>query len=188
MIEIGPRTLRWQPDAPMWLDVEQFERALAGGQFEEAVQLYAGELLEGRYDEWLTDERERLAGLYADALERLARRHELDRRWPEAIRSAERLVAHDPLREESHRLLIQLCRASGDRARAVRAYHACAATLERELGITPSPGTRAVYESLLAARSAPTGTKVPSTSPFTGRAAEQAKLAAVWGTAASGHA
>ena len=106
-IEIGPRTLRWQPDAPLWLDVEQFERALAGGQFEEAVQLYAGELLEGRYDEWLTD--------------------------------------------------------------------------ERELGIAPSPGTRAVYESLIAARSAPTGTKVPSTSPFTGRAAEQAKLAAVWG-------
>ncbi|HEY1320763.1 MAG TPA: AAA family ATPase, partial [Streptosporangiaceae bacterium] len=188
LIEIGPRTLRWQPDAPLWLDVEQFERALAGGQFEEAVQLYAGELLEGRYDEWLTDERERLAGLYADALERLARRHGLDRRWPEAIRCAGRLVAHDPLREESHRLLIELCQASGDRARAVRAYHACVATLERELGIAPSPGTRAVYESLIAARSAPTGTKVPSTSPFTGRAAEQAKLAAVWDAAASGHA
>jgi DNA-binding SARP family transcriptional activator len=95
----------------------------------------------------------------------IARRYELDRRRPEAIRSAGRLVAHDPLREESHRLLIQLCQASGDRARAVRAYHACAATLERELGIAPSPGTRAVYESLIAARSAPTGTKVPSTSP-----------------------
>jgi DNA-binding SARP family transcriptional activator len=69
-------------------------------------------------------------------------------RWPEAICCAERLIANDPLREESHRLLIQLCQASGDRARAVRAYHACAATLERELGIAPSPGTRAVYESL----------------------------------------
>ena len=184
------------PDAPLWLDVDQFERAVAGGRLEEAVQLYAGELLEGRYDEWLADKRERLAGLHADALERLARLQEHDRRWPEAIRCAERLVALDPLREESHRLLIELCQASGDRARAVRAYHACAATLERELGIAPSPGTRAAYESLAlppirhprARVSAPTGTRVPSTSPFVARVDEQAQLAAVWGAAASGHA
>jgi DNA-binding SARP family transcriptional activator/tetratricopeptide (TPR) repeat protein len=188
LIDIGPRTLRWRPEAPLWLDVEQFERAVAGGQLKEAVQLYAGELLEGRYDEWLAAERERLAGLHADALERLARQQEHDQRWPEAIRCAERLVAHDPLREESHRLLIRLCQASGDRARAVRAYHACAATLERELGIAPSPATRAVYESLLAAPPASAATKVPGRSPFVGRAAEQAHLAAVWSAAASGHA
>jgi DNA-binding SARP family transcriptional activator len=188
LIEVGPRTLRWRPDASLWLDVEQFERAVARGRLEEAVQLYAGELLEGRYDEWLADERDRLAGLHADALERLARLQEHDQRWPDAIRSAERLVALDPLREESRRLLIQLCQASGDRARAVRAYHACAATLERELGIAPSPGTRAVYESLIAARSVTAGTKPPSTSPFTGRADELQRLAAVWTRAASGHA
>jgi hypothetical protein len=40
------------------LDVEEFERALCRGP-EEAVDIYAGELLEGRYDEWLLDERER---------------------------------------------------------------------------------------------------------------------------------
>jgi hypothetical protein len=27
LIEVGSRTLRWRPDAPLWLDVEQFERA-----------------------------------------------------------------------------------------------------------------------------------------------------------------
>ena len=179
LIEIEPRTLRWHPDAPLWLDVEQFERAVAAGRLEEAAQLYVGDLLEGRYDEWLTEERERLARLHAGVLERLARQQEREQRWPEAIRSAERMVAHDPLREESHQLLIQLWQASGDRARAVRAYHTCAATLERELGIAPSPATRAIYESLIAARSAPTATRVPSTSPFIGRAAEQARLAAV---------
>jgi len=204
LIEIGPRTLRWRADAPLWLDVEHFERALAEGRLEEAVETYAGELLEGRYDEWLVDERERLAGLHLEALERLARQHEQGRRWPEAIRCAERLVADDPLREESHRLLIQLCHASGDRARAVRAYHVCATTLERELGIEPSAETRAIYESLVVA--APAGadtreaapasrapasaarTTAPSTSPFVGRADEQARLAAVWRSAASGPA
>src|SRR5262249_19897603 len=82
LIEIGPRTLRWRADAPLWLDVEHFERALAEGRLEEAVETYAGELLEGRYDEWLVDERERLAGLHLEALERLARQHEQGRRWP----------------------------------------------------------------------------------------------------------
>ena len=39
LIEVGPRMLRWRPDTPLWLDVEQFERAVAGGQLEEAVSL-----------------------------------------------------------------------------------------------------------------------------------------------------
>src|SRR3954449_4377051 len=59
-IEVGPRTLRWRPDAPLWLDVEHFQRALAGGRLEEAVETYTGALLEGSYDEWLADERDRL--------------------------------------------------------------------------------------------------------------------------------
>ncbi len=50
----------------MWLDVEQFEQALMAGRLEEAVGLYAGDLLEGRYDEWLTGERERLTGLHLE--------------------------------------------------------------------------------------------------------------------------
>lgn len=132
LIDIGPRSLQWRPGAPLWLDVEHFERALAEGKLQEAVETYTGDLLEGHYDEWLAGERERLTALHLDALEELARRYQRDRRWPEAIRCAERLVAHDPLREESHRLLMRLCRASGDRARAVRAYHACATVLERE--------------------------------------------------------
>jgi DNA-binding SARP family transcriptional activator/tetratricopeptide (TPR) repeat protein len=192
LIEIGPRTLRWRPDAPLWLDVERFERAVADGRPAEAVGLYAGDLLEGRYDDWLAAERERLAGLHADALQRLARQHEQDHRWPEAIRCAERLIARDPLREDYHRLLIGLCRASGDRARAVRAYHVCATTLEDELGIEPAPETRVLYESLVAGgqgdRASPNrASKVPGTPPLVGRNDERARLAAVWQAAASGH-
>ena len=191
LIEIGPRTLRWRPDAPLWLDVERFERAVADGRSADAVGLYAGDLLEGRYDDWLAAERERLAGLLADALQRLARQHEQDHRWPEAIRCAERLIARDPLREDYHRLLIGLCRASGDRARAVRAYHVCATTLEDELGIEPAPETRVLYESLVAGgqgdRASPNrASKVPGTPPLVGRDDERARLAAAWQAAASG--
>jgi DNA-binding SARP family transcriptional activator len=186
LIEVGPRTLQWRTDAPLWLDVAQFEQALAEGRLEDAVETYAGELLEGRYDDWLQDERERLAGLHLEALERLAHQHESSLRWADAIRCAERLIAHDPLREESHRLLIRLCQAAGDRSRAVRAYHVCAATLERELGIEPSQVTRALYESLGAvATAAPTAR---ARAPLVGRVDEQARLTAAWRAAAAGHA
>jgi hypothetical protein len=88
-----------------------------------------------------------------------------------------RIVAHDPLREESHRLLMQFCHAADDRPRALRAYHVCATTLERELGIEPSPATRAVYEALVASPAADRA----GTSPFVGRAAEHARRAGAAG-------
>jgi DNA-binding SARP family transcriptional activator len=186
LIEIGPRTLRWRADVPLSLDVVQFERALAAGRLEEAVETYAGELLEGRYDEWVQDERERLAGLYLDALEQLAHRHERAGRWADATRYAERLVAEDPLREESHRLLMRLCQAAGDRARGVRAYHVCAATLERELGIEPSGETRALYESLGAVAAGAPAARAEAS--LVGRAGELARLSAAWRAAAAGRA
>src|SRR5919109_1362590 len=140
-IDVGPRTLRWRPEAP-WLDLAAFEQAVAEGRLEDAVATYSGELLEGNYDEWLLEERERLSQLYLGALERLAQELEAQGRFDQAVRYAERLVSADPLREETHRLLIRLHDAVGDRARALRAYHACATTLVRELGVEPSAATR----------------------------------------------
>jgi DNA-binding SARP family transcriptional activator len=55
-LEVTPRTLRWRPDAPCWLDVAAFDAALARSEREpggpeaalaEAVELYAGDLLQG---------------------------------------------------------------------------------------------------------------------------------------------
>jgi DNA-binding SARP family transcriptional activator len=50
--------------------------------------------------------------------------------------------------------------ARGDRARALRTYHACAAVLERELGVEPSVPTRRAYEALL-----PPGSHAPAGDP-----------------------
>ncbi len=57
------------------------------------------------------------------------------------------------MREEAYRLLMRACAAHGDPARALRTYHVCTSTLERELGVAPSAETRRLYESLLPARS-----------------------------------
>jgi DNA-binding SARP family transcriptional activator len=194
-IEVRPRVLRWRAQAPLWLDVTVFERAVAEGRLQEAVEMYRGDLLEGSCDDWLLEERERLAQLHIHALERLAYELQEEGRWSEAIGYAERLVRRDPLREETYRLLMRLWDGSGDRARALRAYHACVAMLQRELGVGPSAATHAAYDSLLAVAPergaqdqdgpatqprAPRGEPAASAWPLVGRMAEWARLAALW--------
>jgi DNA-binding SARP family transcriptional activator len=199
-LEVTPRTLRWRDDAPWWLDVAAFEEATArAGQAGEelpalaaAVDLYGGDLLQSSYDEWLLEERERLRRRYLDALERLAGLLEAEREHARAIGYAERLLREDPLREATYRLLMRLHDARGDPARALRAYHACAATLERELNVAPSAATRRAYEALLPVAAAAAAEPVPAGAlgrpPLVGRAAQRARLTDLWRAAEAGGA
>ena len=201
-LEVTQRTLRWRDDAAWWLDVAAFEDAVAragqAGQavpaLQEAVELYGGDLLQSSYDEWLLEERERLRRRYLEALERLAELLEAGREHARAIGYAERLLREDPLREATYRLLMRLHDARGDRARALRTYHACAATLERELSVEPSAATRRAYAALLppsaepatepaAGRTGPLGRP-----PLVGRDAQRARLTGLWRAAESGGA
>ena len=189
-LEVTPSTLRWRAKTPCRLDLADFEQALAAGRLEEAVELYSGDLLEGSYDDWVLEERDRLRSECADALERLGHRHEERANLAAAIRCAERLLRLDPLREDAHRALMRLHDARGDRVRAMRAYHAYAATLQRELGIVPPAPMRAAYEALLFAdQDAPPAPHAsPTGPPLVGRARERARLTELWRSARRGRA
>ena len=63
-----------------------------------------------------------------------------------AIKVAQRLLRHDPLREETYRLLMRLCALNGDRTGVVRAYDTCVTVLRRELDLEPNVETREAYE------------------------------------------
>ena len=151
-LDVTPRTLQWRAGSSFWLDVAAFDAAVARAERErgdgalaalqEAAGHYLGDLLAGCYDEWLLGERERLLGRYLAAVARLAELLEARGEQARAIVFAEQLLRHDPLREETYRLLMRLHDAAGDRARALRVFHACAANLERELGVEPSAATR----------------------------------------------
>jgi DNA-binding SARP family transcriptional activator len=200
-LDVTPRTLQWRPDGPFRLDLAAFEDALdraaahggdaAVGALREAADAYAGDLVEGSYDEWLLEERDRLRERYAAALERLCGLLESTGRHAEAIGYAERLVAHDPLREDAYRLLMRLHDARGDRARALRAYHACAAALQRDLRIEPSAETRAAYERLVPGVPTPTGEPESDRlgdPVLVGRAPERRALTELWRNAERGRA
>lgn len=185
-LEVTARTLRWRPDAPMWLDVAAFEDALDRGALREGADLYTGELLHGRYDDWLLDERARLHERFVGALDRLSAMLEQQGEEAEALANAERLLRSDPLREETYRLLMRLHDARGDRAGALRVYHSCAAALERGLGVAPSAATRDAYEALLPG--APTEGEPPELPGLIGRAGERARLSELWRDSERGRA
>jgi DNA-binding SARP family transcriptional activator len=214
-LEITPRTLRWRPEAPYWLDVAAFEGLLAPAGVDpapgdgkdrrralrEAVEIYTGELLAGCYDEWLLADRDRLRHRQLDALAELAGLYEAGGDVVEAISYAERLLRGDPLREQTYRALMRLHDARGDRARALRVYHVCSSTLERELGVEPSAATQGAYAALLSRAPAPPTPAVPLTSavppptvaraggpPLVGRAPQRQRLAAAWRSTDAGHA
>lgn len=164
-LELGPRAIRWRPAGPWRLDVAVFEQALAragepgpaGAEseaaraaLEEAVAAYTGELLPGCWDDWLLAERERLHQACAGALERLVQLLRSQGEYDAAIHHARRLVRHDRVREAAHRELMELLALRGERGQALRAYHACAEVLERELGAAPGPALRALHARLLA--------------------------------------
>lgn len=70
----------------------------------------------------------------------------------ETLRSAQRLLQHDPLHQTTYRHLMRLYAVLDDQASAVRTYHTCVTVLERELATEPSWATREVYERLVQAK------------------------------------
>ncbi|MGZ3616605.1 MAG: ATP-binding protein, partial [Ktedonobacteraceae bacterium] len=156
-------TLYWHPVTPCYLDVADFEQALAEAAvatqrndrlalqsaLELADSLYRGELLPGCYDEWILPERERLHHLHRQALENLLRLFEARGDLVTAIRYAQRLLALDPLSEDLYRRLMRLFALNNDRANALYVYHTCVTTLQREMGVDPDQATRELYEQLM---------------------------------------
>ncbi len=139
-------TLQWRAEASWMLDVVEFESAVACGALREAVDLYRGDLLPACYDDWIMPERERLQQVCVKALEGLIQQLKGAQDYGAAIKYTQRLLRHDPLREETYRLLMRLCALNGDRTGVVRAYDTCVAVLQRELALEPDSETRTAYE------------------------------------------
>ncbi|MFP5319045.1 MAG: ATP-binding protein [Acidimicrobiia bacterium] len=160
-LSVTNRTVQWRPGAGLWVDVDEFDQAIEAARraapgsdemvesLRSAVSLYAGDLLEDCYDDWIAAERQRRRDLHVSALRRLAAALGKRGEYGEAVRFARQLVRADPIEEENHRLLMRLHEGSGDRAAAVRAFHECATVLRRELGIAPGATTQRLHDAIV---------------------------------------
>ncbi len=148
-----------RPGADLWLDAEQFERLVAEGDrhpdpeagiacYRQALALYPGEYLqECLYEDWCSEERERLLTTYLRTAERLARALAEREQWEEVIATCRSILARDDCWERAYRLMMTAYVRLGDRVQALRTYQSCVERLA-ELGIEPSNATVCLSESI----------------------------------------
>lgn len=158
VLETGNETVALRNVAAV--DVKSFREGAASAQHADLVSAaaaYAGAFLDGLFsgaevfESWAESQRNALASEAVTLLDRLARTSSGDA----ALRFARRLVDLDPVREASHRLLMRILAARGERDKAIRQYLECTDILKRELGATPSPETVMLYTSLTPAPATP---------------------------------
>lgn len=187
---VGPHVLAdrdaisFDRERPHWVDVHFFEEACRRLQTElpcddterlrlhEAVTLYGDGFLVGfpetdavLFEEWVLQQREHYRRLALDALQRLAT-DAMERDEPKAgIELARRMLELDPLREEAHRLLMQLYASTGNTIAALRQYDECVRTLDAELGVLPGEDTAALAQALRRNRQASDVTGLETAAP-----------------------
>ena len=104
--------------------------------------------LPGEDAPWIDSRRDSLRRFLLRALDCLARGHAMNGERALALRAAQEAVELEPFREEGYRRLMLIHDAAGNRAEAMRAYGKLKTLLEAELGTSPSPETRRLFDAL----------------------------------------
>jgi DNA-binding SARP family transcriptional activator/tetratricopeptide (TPR) repeat protein len=157
--------------AGVWVDV--YDGDLAGDD---------GELLRGIDDDWADEARAAHRTRRRHALAEAADEADRDGRAADAVRLTRARCRLDPLDEHAHRALLDMLARAGDRAGAVVAARDFADRLRADLGVRPSPATRAAHARLR--------TGAPAAAPVRpalfGRGPRLRELTGLWKAAADG--
>jgi len=182
------------------LDTERLDTFLAAKDYRGAVELVAGEFLEGfavsgasAFEDWMTAERALWRGRSADALLRRADELLGTGDLMGAHETAQRALGLDPTSDVAVRAAMR-CRAlGGDRAGALECYETFAARLAGEVDTEPDTDTKALAERVRRERAwrLPVGAGAGAgraageaaesrRAPLVGRARELARLLEAW--------
>jgi TolB-like protein len=149
------------------------------GKASQLLDFYKGPLLEGMsasdqsLEDWLSHERQRFNDLAIEVHE--IRAKELTGR--ERIKLARQLLELDPLREASHRVLIEALASDGERDQALRQYEACWEMLEREFGVKPERQTTDLIDRLAQADGRALADRQPDVTGILNHSPEQTSVA-----------
>ena len=156
--------------AAVTTDLDAFEAAVAAGETDTAVALYAGPLLDGFHlsgsselEHWLDAERHRLARAYAAAMERLAGERTAAGDVAGAAELWRRRAVLDPFNERVALALMQALEQAGDRAGALQHARIHATLLREEFDSPPDREVEQFAARLLAPRESPA--TAPATPP-----------------------
>ena len=148
----------------LWSDVEQFERHWRAGlyleregkteeaiiQHEIAEAFYKGDYLEDDlYEDWTSLRREALKDIYLTLANRLADYAMQKEDHDTCVDYCQKILVKDPCHEEAYRHLMCCHSRLGQRNRAVTWFQICNKTIKRELDLSPTPITVAMYNKVL---------------------------------------
>ncbi|HYJ32243.1 MAG TPA: BTAD domain-containing putative transcriptional regulator [Candidatus Binatia bacterium] len=159
VLRAEPGWLRLETAEDIWTDVGELRSALArfahadpASESEEALRsaasLYRGDLLEGWHQDWCADPREFCRDAYLALLDRLVEAREAAGDLEGGIQYAMRALEFDRARERTHRALMRLFVANGDRTGALRQYDRCVAAVREELNARPEEETVALMREI----------------------------------------
>ena len=115
---------------------------------ERAATLYYGHYFDEDDFAWAVPLRHRLLEVYFKLMHDLADYYLQIGQPNRAAFHLRELLSKDPLREESHQRLLVCLAKAGDRVALIRHYHAMERLFHEELGIAPSPETKALFRRL----------------------------------------
>ena len=121
----------------------------------EAIDLYRGDFLAGftlrdapDFHDWQAVQSEALRREMSQALEGASHTLTDQAEFDQAISTAKRLLALDPLHEPAHQLLMQIYFRAGRRAAAIQQYRECVRILDQELAVSPVEETTRLYQAI----------------------------------------
>src|SRR5215210_4535276 len=151
-----------------WCDVAAFEESLREGRWEDAAELYGGDLLPGlhlsdvpEFERWLEETRTGLRAQAVGAVRQLVELKCAGGRIGTATRWARRWVELSPYDEVGIQRLLGLLSKEGDRAGAVLAYEQFAGRLSADLELEPSADTLTLIASIRNHTEAPLQATLP---------------------------
>ena len=143
-----------RPNADIWLDADEFSKAVKNARrdpsmLQKAIELYKGEYLpDTLYETWAAEEREKLSALFLETADTLAEALVAQKNYAKAIDLCQRILAQDNCWERAYRHLMLAYDGLSDRGQVGRTYQRCVQTLRDELDISPAPETQKLYERL----------------------------------------
>lgn len=179
LLDVAPGRVRLNPAAPYWCDVDVVEQAHRrcrdlptvalrdddAAALEQAVDLCQGDLLENWYQDWCVRERDRLHLVHLELLERLTEDCVARGALARGLAHGRRLLRLDPAREVTHRQVMRLYAAGGDRTGALRQFRRCVQALSQEFDLDPTPETIELYRQIRTGVVAPAPSTAASAAP-----------------------
>jgi DNA-binding SARP family transcriptional activator len=174
--------LQFNRAASATVDIDQFERVFEGVRtllddgisvaqaalMLGAIRLYEAELLQGWYLDWCLLARERFHAMYLLMVDKLMHHCLYRGDFDTGVALGLGTLQFDRAREKTHRRLMRLFHASGDRTSALRQFEICANALAHEFNLPPSERTVRLYEEMRRGEVTPWKPALPPPAPSAG--------------------